>query len=78
MAMSAKQRSKFAALHRQLWRLHIIEKFSSGTITPPPNKKNKQTNKQKSTLLKYKTFVDIVLRDCNIAASWLFSGFANM
>ena len=38
MAMIAEHRSKFAALHRQWWRLHMSEKFSSET--------NKQTNKQ--------------------------------
>ena len=32
MAMSAEHRSKFAALQRQRWRLHVSEKFSSGTI----------------------------------------------
>ena len=37
MAMSAEHRSKFAALRRQWWRLHISEKYSSGT------KKSKQT-----------------------------------
>ena len=31
MAMSAEHRSKFAALHRWWWRLHLSEKFSSGT-----------------------------------------------
>ena len=31
MAMSAEHRSKFAAFHRQWWRLHMSEKFSSGT-----------------------------------------------
>ena len=40
MAMSAEQRSKFAALHRQWWHLHMSEKISSGTInskqTPKP------------------------------------------
>ena len=39
MAMSAEYRSKFA-LHRQWWRLHLSEKFLSGTKNP------KQTNKQ--------------------------------
>ena len=40
MAMSAEHRSKFAALHRQWWRLHMSEKFSSGTInSKQPNKK---------------------------------------
>ena len=38
MAMSAVHRLKFAALLE--WRLHMSEKFSSGTIYP------KQTNKQ--------------------------------
>ena len=33
MAISAEHGSKFAALHRQWWRLHMSEKFSSGTIT---------------------------------------------
>ena len=32
MAMSAEHSSKYAALHRQWWRLHISETFSSGTI----------------------------------------------
>ena len=38
MAMSAEHRSKFAALHRQWWRLHMSEKFSSGTKTPNQTK----------------------------------------
>ena len=37
MAINAERRSKFAALHRQWWRLQISEKFSSGT------KNSKQT-----------------------------------
>ena len=40
MAMSAEHRSKFVALHRQWWRLHMSEKFLSGP------KNTKQTNKQ--------------------------------
>ena len=31
MTMSAEDRSKLAAIHRSWWRLHMIEKFSSGT-----------------------------------------------
>ena len=38
MAMSAEHRLRFAALQRKSWRLHMSEKFSSGTINP------KQTN----------------------------------
>ena len=34
MAMTTEHRSKFAALHRQWWRLHMSEKFSSGTKNP--------------------------------------------
>ena len=34
MAMSAEHRSKFAALHRPLWRIYMSEKFSSGTKNP--------------------------------------------
>ena len=34
MAISAEYRSKFAALHRQWWRLQMSEKFSSGRKTP--------------------------------------------
>ena len=34
MATSAEHRSKFVTLHRQWWRLHMSEKFSSGTINP--------------------------------------------
>ena len=40
MAMSAKHRSKFAALQRLWGHLHMSEKFSSGT------KKTKQTKNQ--------------------------------
>ena len=42
MAMSSEHRSKFAALHRQWWRLQMREKFSSGTKNPKTNNK-KQT-----------------------------------
>ena len=38
MAMSAGHSSKFASIHRQWWRFHMSEKFSSGTKIP------KQTN----------------------------------
>ena len=38
MAISAEHKSKFAALHRQLWRFQMSEKFSSGT------KNHKETN----------------------------------
>ena len=38
MAMSAERKSKFAALHRQWWFLHVIEKISSGTINSKQNK----------------------------------------
>ena len=34
IAMSAKQRSKFEALHRWGWRLHLIEKFRVGCHRP--------------------------------------------
>ena len=34
MGAHAEHRSKFAALHRQLWRLHMSEKLSSGMKTP--------------------------------------------
>ena len=37
MTMSTEQRSKFAALQRQRWRLYRSEKFSSGTISSKPN-----------------------------------------
>ena len=40
MALSAEQWSKFAVLHRQWWRLHMSEKFSSGTINSKQTKKN--------------------------------------
>ena len=42
MVMSANHTSKFAALHRQWWRLHMSEKFSNGTIN------SKQINKTKT------------------------------
>ena len=46
MAMSAEHRSKFAVLHRYWWRLHMGEKFSSGTINPiQKNPKNNNNNK---------------------------------
>ena len=38
--INAEHRSKFAALHRHLWRLHMSKEFSSW------NKNTKQTNKQ--------------------------------
>ena len=42
MAISAEYMSKFEALHRQWWRLHMSEKFLNGTknpiqIKPPKN-----------------------------------------
>ena len=43
MAMSAEHMSKFAAFHRQWWRLHMSEKCSSGTINSTQTNKNKET-----------------------------------
>ena len=34
MAMSAEHSSVFAAFYLQWWRLHMTEKFASGTQTP--------------------------------------------
>ena len=48
MGMSADQRSKFAAFHRQWCRLHMSEKFSSGTKSHKQT--NEETNKQTSRL----------------------------
>ena len=45
MAIIAEHRSKFAALHRQCWRLQMSETFPSGT------KISKQTNKKISLIL---------------------------
>ena len=45
MAMSAEHRSKFAALHLQWWRLHMSEKFSSGTINSNLTKQKKDNEK---------------------------------
>ena len=42
MVMDVEHRSKFAALNRKWWRLHMSEEFSSGTKTP------KQANQEKS------------------------------
>ena len=42
MAMNGDYRSKFTVLQRQWWRLHMSEKFSSGTINIKQSKK--QTN----------------------------------
>ena len=41
MTMSAENRSKFAALHRQWWCLHMSDILSSGTINS--NKQNKKS-----------------------------------
>ena len=45
MSMSTEHSSKFVALQRQWWRVHMSEKFSSGTINSA--KTNKQTIKLK-------------------------------
>ena len=41
MTMSAEYRSKFAALHRQWWRLHMSEKILEWDNKPKTNKQNK-------------------------------------
>ena len=46
MAISAEHRSKFAALQRQYWRLHMNEKFSRGSINPLQT--NKKTEPQQT------------------------------
>ena len=55
MAMSAEHRSKFAALLRQWWRLHMSEKFSSGTINFK-YKQNKQI--QWKIITKLRKYID--------------------
>ena len=56
MAMTAEYRSKCAALHRQWWRFHMSEKFSSGT------KNHKQTEQTYIILQNYalKRLTDIL------------------
>ena len=54
MAMSVEHRSKFAALHRQWWRLHISEKFSSWKINS--NKTNKIVTN--TLIIVYKILID--------------------
>ena len=51
MANAVEHESKFAALHRQRWRLQMSEKFSSGTINP------KQTNKQQQKPMLYNILI---------------------
>ena len=46
MAVGVEQRSKFAAIHRQWWRLHMSEKLSSGT-------KNHKKNNNKQNIMWY-------------------------
>ena len=60
MVKSAEQRSKFATLHRQWWRLLMSWKFSSGTKN---TKTNKQTNRQ--ILLHSDTCNYIVCKYCS-------------
>ena len=48
MSLSAEHKSKFAALRRQWWRLHMSEKFSSGTKKP-----NEKTNKSYIIIVKF-------------------------
>ena len=38
MAMNAEHKSNLAALYRYKWRLHMIKKFLSGTISPKQTK----------------------------------------
>ena len=42
--VSSKGHSKFEALHRYWWRLHMSKKFSSGTKNPKQNNKPKYWN----------------------------------
>ena len=56
MTMSAEHGSKFAALHRQWWRLHMSEIFSSGI------KKTKQINKQTLQIHKGYYLVNCVIK----------------
>ena len=72
MAMSAEQRSKFAALHRQWWRIHMSEQFSSETIiSNQPNKQTNNLNKLcfESRLTNYakwqKYFNDTIFKSCS-------------
>ena len=76
MAMSADHRSKFAALHRQWCRLHMSEKFSSGTINSKET--NKQINSTESTKTYYffirrkvsDTLESVNLLPSNVVALW--------
>ena len=64
MAMSAEHRSKFAALHRQWWHLHMSEKFSSGT------ENSKQANKN------YACFIKTVISDVKFFKNALLFWYA--
>ena len=57
MAMRAEHRSKYAALHRESWRLHVSNKFSFGTKNP------KRTNNpliQKQSMLHILININII------------------
>ena len=71
MAMSAEHRSKFAPLHRQTWRLHMSEKFSSGTINSKKNP-NKQTIKKMSFFVQGTIFMRYMY-----TGTWQFSIFSS-
>ena len=68
MAMSAEHRSKFAALHRSLWRLHMSLKNSSGP------KNLKQTNKNNLSTVVNSVFGD----DINEIVPWISYKYATM
>ena len=65
MAMSAEHRSKFAALHRQWWRLYMSENFRSG--------KKPQTNKIFALYLHEKMHCHVILRQTRLHAYFLSS-----
>ena len=70
MAMSAEHtRSKFAALHRQWWRLRMSEKFSIGTIN------FKQTNKISPRVLVSCLSVELTRGPWATSLTWKISSY---
>ena len=64
MAISTEQRSKFAALHRQWWRLRMSEKLSSWTKNP------KQTSKQTAIIYQSVWLLLYEMKLCLGQISW--------
>ena len=66
---------KFAAFHREWWRLHMSVKFSSGMINPKQTNKQTKQNKKKTEAVVVASQIQNIAHRKNIILAYKVQSF---